>query len=419
MTTTGKYFPIQTATSCQLKWNWSTIRLYNGITSSCHRVSGDMVDVDNFDSFHNTPTKVAGRKLMLDGQWPTGGCEYCKKIEDAGGSSDRMFHLQIPDQSPPELETDPTALDVTPRILEIYFDNVCNMSCLYCNASLSSKIEQENIKHGKFEQHGVVIENRANKVPDIDALTDKFWQWMQQNSIHLRRLHILGGEPFYQAHFDQCLDFLNTHSNPDLEFNVVSNLMITTDKFQKQIKKIHELVKNKSIKRFDLTVSIDCFGPEQEYVRYGLDLEQWKKNFEYVVAQDWIVLNINQTLTVLTIKTMPELLQYVNSFRSSREIGHYFSTVVKSQECLHPEIFGSGFFDQDFEKILSIMPDTTWQDQHAKIYMKGIKSQFDSMTRNQNSINQLGIFLTEIDRRRNLNWRKTFPWLTKEIQSVV
>jgi hypothetical protein len=29
------------------------------------------------------------------------------------------------------------------------------------------------------------------------------------------------------------------------------------------------------------------------------------------------------------------------------------------------------------------------------------------------------VFLDEIDRRRNLDWRSTFPWLMKELENVV
>jgi organic radical activating enzyme len=416
----GKYFPIKTETACQLKWNWSTIRLYTGITSSCHRVVGDLVTVDTFDSFHNTPKKLEDRHIMLNGKWPSGGCEYCEKIESAGGSSDRMFHLAIPDMSPPELENDISAVIVTPRIVEVYFDNICNMSCIYCWDGFSSQIQQENIKHGRFEKFGVVIDNRATKVPDIVALTNKFWDWMANHGSEVYRLNILGGEPFYQRQFDQCLDFLSTHKNPQLELSVISNLMVPSDRFKKYIDRIHQLVREKQIKRFDLTASIDCFGAEQEYVRYGLDLVQWKENFEYLVSQKWITLNINQTLSVLTIKTVPALLQYINQFRANREIGHYFGTTVLTHKFLHPEIFGPGYFDQDFDQILKNMPVDTWQQKEADKYMRGIQLQLNSSSgRDQESINQLGIFLTEIDRRRNLSWKKTFLWLTTEVENVV
>jgi organic radical activating enzyme len=415
----AKYFPIKTQTACQAKWAWSSLRLINGVTSSCHRSSLSKINVENFNTFHNTPEKITARNQMLEGQWPTGGCEYCKNIEDAGGTSDRMFHTSISDQSPPELTDNPNATHVTPTILEIYFDNTCNMSCIYCWDGFSSKIHNENLKFGRFEKNGIVIENRSNKTEQFAELTSAMWEWMKENHKTLKRFHVMGGEPFYQSHFDSCLNFFDEYPCPDIEFNVISNIMITNPRLKKHIDRVKLLVDQKKIKRFDLTVSIDCFGPEQEYVRYGLDLQQWRENFEYLVSQPWIYLNINHTITALTIKTMPELIDYMNSFKDQREIGHHFSTVVMTHECLHPGVFGSEFFSQDFDKILNCMRQETWQEKKAYDYMMGIRSQIESCQRQPDKIRQLGVLLDEIDRRRNLNWKNVFPWLQQEIKNVV
>ena len=414
-----KYFSIKTATSCQLKWNWSTIRLFNGTTSSCHRVNSDALTPESFANFHNTPKKLADRQLMLEGQWPAGGCEYCKNIEDAGGSSDRMFHTSIPNMSPPELDENPSATIVTPRIVEVYFDNICNMKCLYCWDGFSSQIQAENNKFGRFEKQGVVIDNRAAIRPDKDKLTESFWSWMQDNHQKIIRFHVLGGEPFYQQQFDTCLEFLKNHPSPNLEFNVVSNLKVSKEKLQKILNTIHDLVKESKIKRFDLTASIDCFGPEQEYVRNGISVEQWKENFKLLADQPWITLNINQTISGLTIKTVPELLRFINEIRTQREIGHYFSTVVMSHDFLHPGIFGKGFFSSDFDAILSEMPGDTWQQKQAQKYMEGIKAQIDSCDRDDVKIQKLIVFLNEMDRRRNTDWRQVFSWITEEFNNVV
>ena len=415
----NKFFPIKTETACKLKWAWSTIRLYTGGTSSCHRVNPTVVDTnsDTFD-FHNTPKQLSDRQLMLEGKWPSGGCEYCKNIEDAGGTSDRMFHLKIPNQVPVELDTNINAVRVSPTIIEVYLDNVCNMSCLYCWDGFSSKIQQENIRFGDFNDRGVEIKNRAVVNPDHAKLKNKFWEWLDLNCSTLERLNILGGEPFYQQDFAICMEFLNSRSNPNLEFNVVSNLNIKHDKFKNIILEIKKLVDTNKIKRFDLTASIDCFGKEQEYVRYGLDLELWKKNFEFLVNEKWIVLNINQTISGLTIKTMLPLINYINLHRQIRDIGHYFSTVVHTHKFLEPGIFGKDFFKEDFDNILTAMQtDTEWNREY-KSYMSGIYLQLNSVTRDQEKINQLEIFLNEIDRRRGLDWKQTFPWLVKEIKNV-
>lgn len=283
-----KVFPIKTDTACQLKWTWSTVLLYNGNTNSCHRVGYTQLTPDTFNNFHNTDKKIADRKLMLDGIWPQGGCEYCKNIEDSGGQSDRQFHLQVPGLTPPELDTNPTAVEVSPRILEIYLDNVCNMSCIYCWDGFSSKIEAENNRFGPFSKNGIEIKNQGTRHPQFNELTEMFWSWMEKNSTTLRRFHILGGEPFYQKQFEVCLNFLETHYNPELEFNIVSNLKISPDKFQAMIERIKKLLVDRRIKRFDLTCSIDCWGDEQEYIRYGINMHEWRKNFEYAVSQHWI-----------------------------------------------------------------------------------------------------------------------------------
>ena len=410
----NKYFPIQTATSCQLKWTWSTVFLYNGETSSCHRAGHSKLNLEQFDDFHNTPLKISDRTKMLDGQWPGGGCEYCKDIEDAGGSSDRMMHTAIPNLVPTELETDPSATRVTPKLLEIYLNNTCNLSCVYCSGLYSSKLNSENIKFNEstdsinisnFPTFNIISGEHQSKY----ALA--FWQWMSKNSASLSRIHVLGGEPFYQKEFDDLLTYFENNAHPQLEFNIVSNLMISLPKLTSYVNRIKKLIATKKIRRLDITCSIDCWGKEQEFVRYGIDLVKWETNFNYLLSQSWIVLNINQTISPLTIKTMPELLRKLKEWKKTRAVGHYFSEVAPGPLYLKPTIFGNEIFKEDFEMIVSLMNDTTHREQEAKKYMKGIQSHVLSSSVNTQEIENLKLFLNEIDRRRNTNWKELFPWI--------
>lgn len=413
-----KFFPIKTDTACQLKWTWSTIQLFNGETKSCHRVNSGFIDPDNFANFHNTPKKIQDRQIMLQGQWPVGECNYCQNMESIDGHSDRQFHLQIPNLSPPELDNDPTALHVTPRILEVYLDNTCNMACIYCNNKFSSRIHHENQKFGRFDTNNVVIDNTYSQTPYRDKLQAEFWVWLENNYHLLRRLHVLGGEPFYQSQFDMLLQFLETHNNPELEFNIVTNLKVPQYKLQKTFDRLRILVDNSQIKRVDVTCSIDCWGPEQEYIRHGIDIAQWRTAFEYLVDQSWIYLNINQTITALGIKSMPDLLSFVNRHRKKRPIQHYHMAVAR-RPWLHPTIFDPRLFDKDFDKILEIMPNNTWDDVHSRNQMITLKKQCEQSSQNLFELSRLKTFLNEIDRRRNLDWQTVFPWLTKELYHVV
>lgn len=411
-----KYFPIKTPTACQLKWTWSSIYLYNGETNSCHRVQLSPIPED-FD-FHNTPKKIQDRKLMLEGKWPQGGCEHCQRIEAVGGRSDRQFQTEVPDLSPPELDIDPTAVHVTPRLVEVYLDNVCNMSCIYCEDKFSSRIQHENEKFGRFQYKNLVIDNISTRATNFDEMLEKFWHWLDTNYLYVHRLHVLGGEPFFQSQFDTFLNFLESHSNPMLTFNIVSNLMVSRRKLESTVERIKKLILQKKIKQFDLTCSIDCWGPEQEYIRHGIDMATWQDNFEYVCSQKWIKININQTVTNLGIKTMPGLIEYINKIRKTRDIGHYFQSVHRNPH-MRTEIFGANFFDSDFEKILAVMPEDTWQQKSAKDMMKGMQLEIQQHTRNNAEIENLYKFLEENDRRRGTNWKKTFPWLIEEFKNVV
>jgi hypothetical protein len=71
-----------------------------------------------------------------------------------------------------------------------------------------------------------------------------------------------------------------------------------------------------------------------------------------------------------------------------------------------PDIFGAGVFEEDFERILNLMPD-----EHTRNHMAGIAQQITSAPRNSERINQLKVYLTELDRRRGTDWQQTFPWL--------
>jgi len=415
---TQKYFPINTPTSCQLKWNWSTLYLHDAQTASCHRTGWGKLTSENFNTFHNTEKKQQERLAMLQGKWPEESCQYCRKIEESGGFSDRMFHQTMLDMAPPELDDNPTATNVSPTMLEVFFDNTCNLSCLYCMPSLSSKINQEHSKFGNFSIKGVELYSVPQN-SDYAVLLDKFWTWMYNSSHTLKRFNVLGGEPFYQEQFYKLIDFFEKKAHPNLELGIITNLMINSDKLESLLVRLKSLLARRHLKRIDITCSIDCWGTAQEYVRFGIDLAQWEKNFKLLLENKWCTLNINQTISVLTIKTMPALLEMLIEWRKKRPVGHYFATVSPEPSYLMPQIMGPTVFNDDFETILKLMPNTTDQDRRSLSYMAGIQKQIAESIPDQLEKDKLKIFLDEKDRRRNTEWRKIFPWLEKEIEHVV
>lgn len=410
----GIKFPINTATACQSKWTWSSLWLNELATSSCHRVNHVPVDLNDFDNFHNVPKKLKDRQLMLEGKWPRGGCESCRYVEDAGGFSDRHHNLGIRGLTPPELEIDPTAVRVSPRIVEIFAHNTCNLSCLYCNGNLSSRIENENKKFGNFDKNGVQIPVITKPTSAAAEYFEKFKNWLEQNITTLVRLHLLGGETFIQHELlTAVLDIIERHPNPNLELCIFSNLNVPDKYWNLYINRIRDLQAAGNIRVFDLTCSIDCWGPEQEFVRFGLDLSKFEERFDWASQQSesWLRVNVNQTITNMTIRTMPELINKISHYSQYRHIGHYFQFIT-GQHYLHPEVYSYDFWAKDFESILSAMPQRTIHQQEAIPRIQGMQKQLQqSSCNNYKEISQLRTYLDELDRRRNTNWRELFSYL--------
>ena len=412
--TQGIKFPINTATACQSKWTWSTIYLNLLSTASCHRVLPTKFELENFDNFHNIPKKLADRRLMLKGEWPSGGCEYCKDIETAGGWSDRQHNLDIRGLTPPELEIDPTAISVTPRIVEIFAQNTCNLSCIYCNGNLSSKIEQENIKHGAFNSNGVSIPIINTPTVAAQEYFDRFVIWIEKNIHQLKRLHLLGGETFIQHDLmNSILNILEKSPNPDLQLCIFSNMNVPDKYWNLYINRIKDLQHRGHIQYFDLTASIDCWGPEQEYVRSGLNLKKFEERFKWASEQgDWLRLNVNQTVTAMTVKTMPDLIDKIKYYSKTKHIGHYFQFYTGPNIFHHPKIFAWDFWKNDFEKILKTMPTDTLEQQEAIPRMQGLQSLLQQHQQHDlHAIQQLHTYLDELDRRRSTDWKVLFPYL--------
>lgn len=414
----SRTFPIKQGVACQLKWSWNTLRLVESSSACCHRVQGVELTPENFNDIHNHPTWVKHREMQLAGSFPQEGCQYCESIEKAGGISDRILHLHEEDVYPLELDGNPLATHVTPRMLEIFINNRCNLSCIYCDESNSSKIQHENKKFGYdvpgIDKDSPIMRNiipRIKMTSQYEVLLEKFFEYLESKYPTLRKLNVLGGEPFYQKEFFRLVDFLLERENKNLDFTTVTNLMVSRDILEEHIDKMkHALIKRK-LRQVSITASIDCLGREQEYVRHGIELDKWMANFEYLAKHKWLYITINNTITSLTIKTLPDLLKYINGFRKHRQINHSFG-LVDGRPHLRPEIFGSGYFDNEIHQIIDLMPkDNDLWNQKSIEYMQGIKRKLDQSTPDLEKQHYLYLYLDEIDRRRGTSWKSIFPWL--------
>lgn len=403
--TNRKVWPINTATSCQFKWTWSTLFLNAGTTSSCHRCQQWEVDKDTVMNFNNVPGKIKDRELMLDGKWCGNGCEYCSHIEQAGGLSERQSYINDLPMSPPEFDTNPQATHVTPRLLEVYFTNLCNQSCTYCTPRFSSVIQAELEKYGPISFDSNYYDYHIH--PQYNEMLLKFWEWMELNAHHLYMFQILGGEPMYQPEFDQCLDFFDTHPCPDLAWGIFSNLKHDPKKFRERIYRIKRLIDEGKLQRFEIVCSIDCWGPESEFVRRGMDLAQWEENFNTLLEIDEssLFIKIHSTMSAITFPTMADLYSKIIEWQKIRSVRYSWNT-IQNPTCFNPYVFGHHLAPY-IDKLKAVLPDN-YSDMGVQD-LDGIKSALLNTPVDKAGIANFKGYLDELDRRRNTNWRQLFP----------
>lgn len=408
-----KYFPIHTNTACRNKWTFSTIYLTDGTTASCHRASMATVNEQNFFNFHNLPNKLQDRKKMLQGEWPGNGCEYCRDLEKDGGFSDRKFQLLETNNYPPELDVDINAVTVTPTTLEIFFKNTCNLKCIYCTEKYSSSIQKENQKYGYINFNDERSKLKENK---YNTLSPLLWEYLEKNYQSLKRLHVLGGEPLLQVDFIKLLSFFERNPNPNLELELVSNILVKEKTLIIIFDKIKNLIKLKKIKKIEVQASIDAWGPGQEYIRYGLELEKFEKNFNYLLKLPFVKLGLLSTVTSLSIMEMPELAKKFREWKKVRKIFWYVHKVLPHGESnFDPCFFDKEIFVNSFEQTCNLLDGNDFDEKITLDMIQGIFQYLTKTVSDKNKQKELIYTLDQIDIRRTCNWRTTFPWLEKYV----
>jgi len=379
-------------------------------------------------NFHNIPAKLEARRKMLRGEWPGRGCEHCKHIEEAGGTSDRMIHLNLEGTTaPPELDTDLTAVDVTPRQLEVYWGNTCQQSCIYCGSHYSSTIQQEEKRFGNFEVEGVKIKNNWRKNPHIEEHTELLFKWFEKNLHNLHKIMVMGGEPFLQKETFRFIEFLEKGDYPDLTLVFFSNHNIEHERFKNWMDRLERLQKSGRLDKIQIFFSCDAFGKEGEYVRTGLDLQVAIKNFEHILHNTNIEQAINSALTVTAVPGMPRMVKYINECSKIKPI--YWSMMKANQheigprEYMYPGIFGNKVNEWGLREAVDLFDTKSHGHEDSvkvnhKRYMTGIIKEFDQRKPSILRQKQFKIYLNELDRRRNTDWKLVYPQIYNEVKDL-
>lgn len=313
---------IKSASFCGAKWYNATIWLGSGMTTSCHHPLPHKVEVADVESnpraLHNTPRKKQERAMMQQGQRPS-GCEYCWKIEDIGRDniSDRVYKTVIyTDEELDHAYNLDSNQDVNLRTLEIAFDRTCQFACSYCNPAFSSTWVRDIKQHGAYT--GLVSDGRNHfthphdsnqlyTINDRNPYVDAFFQWWETD-LHrtLTELRITGGEPLMSGYTWKLLEwFQSNRGRSQTRLAINSNLGMESDVIQRAIDACDGI-------ELDIYTSNESLGPHAEYIRDGLNYNQWLDNMELLMrAKKLRGLHVMCTINALCLESLPEFLTHL------------------------------------------------------------------------------------------------------------
>jgi organic radical activating enzyme len=301
---------------CAAKWYNATIWLGSGQTTSCHHPPAHLIDTDKVSNnsrlLHNTDQKKEDRRKMLAGERPS-GCEYCWKIEDmdTNAVSDRVYKSKIyPIEALHEAVNTPIQDDVNLKTLEIAFDRTCQFACSYCNPAFSSTWVRDIRVNGAYR--GLVSDGRNHFTHTHDSsqlysfnetnpYVEAFFDWWETD-LHrtLQELRITGGEPLMSGYTWKLIEWFKTNqgrSTTRLAIN--SNLGIDLDKMKEFA------VAVATLPQVDLYTSMEATFAQAEYIRDGLDYDQWLNNVLFLLEGQFVsAVHVMCTINALCLDSL-------------------------------------------------------------------------------------------------------------------
>ena len=422
---------------CAAKWYNATIWLGSGMTTSCHHPPAHVIDVEaiktNPKALHNTIQKKLDRSWMQRGLRPA-GCEYCWKIEDMGRDavSDRVYKSNIyPIEAIYEAAKTPPDDDVNLRTLEISFDRTCQFACSYCNPAFSTTWVKDIKNNGPYQN---LVSDGRNHFTHVHEFSQRyqfgednpfinaFFEWWETD-LHktLQELRVTGGEPLMSGYTWKLIEwFKDNQGRSSTKLAINSNLGLSKDKLHEFIDKVNGLP------HLEVYTSNESVGATAEYIRDGLNYNEWMSNVDELLQTDSIkVMHVMCTINALCLSTLPNLLTQMVGLKQRYSKWRLIWTL----NILRFPSFQSPLILPDNIKLKYRNNLVAWIDAHRANplihdhefrhlerlidYLDVVKTPHLDTHNTPKLLNDFKQFYTQYDLRRGKDFVKTFPELTE------
>ena len=422
---------------CLAKWFNVSIHIPTGRTHSCYHPPSHhipLVELDaSSDALHNTKHKKEQRKQMLEGKRPA-ECSFCWDIEDAGNISDRAYRSH--DVYEPglieEAIKDGFEGNPVPRYVEVNFNQACNLKCSYCSPHLSTEWHKEVKKHGAYEladrKHNDprwAMLDDINNAPD-NPYVKAFWDWFPTVYPKLKTFRMTGGEPLMDKNTFKVFDYVKKHPSDKLHLSITSNCCPPKNQWQKFIEDLKQITDKDAVDHFLLYCSLDSWGDQAEYIRYGLNFDTLYKNItQYLQESQKHSLTFIITANLLSLPGWLEYIKNIHKLRCEHNTDRqliwfdtpmlhdpkWMSMKLASKEMLQPLLDSINFMEENRETVHNRFKGFKDYEVDKVRRLYDWASQPLNIQEEVMAKKNFHLYFKQHDERRNTNIKKTFPTL--------
>ena len=252
------------------------------------------------------------------------------------------------------------------------FNNLCNFKCRMCGDMLSSSWEAESRKNKTWTKESQPwmaspLREQIIKFQDTQVVQE-FVEAVETKTI--KEIYWCGGEPLmWDMHWKAMQRIIELGFAKEVYVRYNTNLSRTSFKGTKLFDLLPQF------QDWQICSSLDGTGEVGEYIRDGLNYEQWLRNFKegMAVAKTTREMRLDYTIT------MPGLLELKNMFDLSRELDTEILTKVmftfSNDEILSPLALPKELLHTIIDEALAYMEPLASHKQRALIdVIKNLKN---------------------------------------------
>ena len=328
----------------------------------------------NTEMYHQTNSDfndinlVEFRQEMLSGAIPK-SCSPCKVKENAGVTSYREYNQEL--HPNPVYEHDNGVMISKPFTFDIRLDNICNMKCVMCGPSQSSKwLEDIDVYKEHIDSRVNYKQTRTERLNNIDSIIEL----LRDNA---KFISLLGGEPFQMKSANKILNALTEWNRKNTTILITTNAYLTSD---------NDLFKVLSkFEKVYFMISIDGHGDVNDYIRYP---SKWNEflNGVNILKNNSLMVKFNLTVSALNLCDIHNVENFAKSM----------NTELILNELTKPDLLG----------ISSLKPSVI----ENVISNDEIKEILNGYSYQENLNKRLRRYLHALDQKRNTNSKETLPW---------